>query len=395
MNLTNSPITVAGELNVFLQAYQSALNAGFTSAEAEGIVIAEFTASTLGAQGANLGLTPSDLATFQQQQAAALNRTTKSGDYADATVTAPALVPATIGDPAWVASQNLLVGVTSDPNTVTAQDVKLAAATAANNPALITPLPIALTLTADSLVNINAVGQTAAGPAIDDTLGFVSLHPALGRNELVTIGGDTNLTIGTTATGAVADFTGGLLNINNLTITDTNTAAVTLVGSTAAPSAPFASLDFTVPGDSVDIGYSTNAVAIDATNSGGIIMQAGDANFVTSATVAGSAGDVFKGSTTAGDVFGGSIGNDSFTLQQGGAAETIYTGGGQDTIALFAGHTGLDHVEFYAGFNTSAATLAATGVEIPRDISGSITQGNDAAQLGWWGLATGATETGI
>ncbi len=125
-------------------------------------------------------------------------------------------------------------------------------------------------------------------------------------------------------------------------------------------------------------------------------MQEGDANFVTSATVGGSIGGVFTGSTTAGDVFGGSIGNDTFTLQQGGAPETIYTGGGQDTINLFAGHTASDHVEFYAGFETA---VTPGGVEVPSSfdsgvVAGSITQGTDVVQLGWWGLATGATETG-
>lgn len=96
--------------------------------------------------------------------------------------------------------------------------------------------------------------------------------------------------------------------------------------------------------------------------------------------------------TTAGEVFGASIGNDALTLQQGTAPETIYTGGGQDTITLFAGHTAGDRVKFYAGFNTPGVTPG--GIEIPRDSSGSITQGNDAAVGGWWGIGTGGTETG-
>ncbi len=76
INLTGSPITVTGELPVFQQQYQAlvgavipGLNGGnpLTIAQAEGIVVAEFVASTLGAQGANLGLTPSDLAAFHLQ----------------------------------------------------------------------------------------------------------------------------------------------------------------------------------------------------------------------------------------------------------------------------------------------------------------------------------------
>ncbi len=127
------------------------LNGGnpLTTAQAEGIVAAEFVASTLGAQAANLGLTPSDLAAFQIQQAAANNRSTVSGFYADSATPGSTLVPVTIGDAAWVASQNALVGVTSDPTTVTTQEAKITAAEAVtpNNPALITPIPQALTLT--------------------------------------------------------------------------------------------------------------------------------------------------------------------------------------------------------------------------------------------------------
>ena len=53
-----------------------------------------------------------------------------------------------------------------------------------------------LRLTADFIVNINATGQTAAGPVIVDTLGFVSLTPAVSGNEVVTIGGNTTLHVG-------------------------------------------------------------------------------------------------------------------------------------------------------------------------------------------------------
>ena len=78
---------------------------------------------------------------------------------------------------------------------------------------------------------------------------------------------------------------------------------------------------------------STNAVLIDASKSGGLIMEAGDANFVASATVAGSSGATIIGSATAGNVLGGLIGNDVFTTSKAaGVADTVYTGGGADKV---------------------------------------------------------------
>ena len=83
VNLTGSQITVSGELNAFLAEYNQALADGFTGAQAEGITIASFTASTLGAVAGNLGLTPTDLTAFQTQQQAAINRSNVSGNYAE------------------------------------------------------------------------------------------------------------------------------------------------------------------------------------------------------------------------------------------------------------------------------------------------------------------------
>jgi hypothetical protein len=117
-------------------------------------------------------------------------------------------------------------------------------------------------------------------------------------------------------------------------------------------------------------------------------MDAGDANYTTSATVAGSVGDNIIGSTTAGNFLGGSIGNDVLTANNN-APNTIFTDGGADTVNLGAGHTAVNHIGIYAGFPTPPFL---GGSEIVQ--SGSITQGNDVAQLGWWGLATGATESG-
>jgi hypothetical protein len=88
------------------------------------------------------------------------------------------LVPVTIGDAAWVASQNALNGVTSDPTTVTTQEAKITASEAVtpNNPALITPLPLpgqTFTLTTGvdtvppagtTLGNNNTVNGIGGGP---------------------------------------------------------------------------------------------------------------------------------------------------------------------------------------------------------------------------------------
>ena len=178
------------------------LNGGnpLTTAQAEGIVAAEFVASTLGAQAANLGLTPSDLAAFQIQQAAANNRSTVSGFYADSATPGSTLVPVTIGDPAWVASQNALVGVTSDPTTVTAQEAKITAAEAVtpNNPALITPLPVSLMLTTG--INSPTQGFSTGHGATATTAGAIfQADPAagvLGLNNTLNTGDNLQDTVG-------------------------------------------------------------------------------------------------------------------------------------------------------------------------------------------------------
>ncbi|MGO9233273.1 MAG: hypothetical protein ACLP4V_03990, partial [Methylocella sp.] len=178
------------------------LNGGnpLTTAQAEGIVAAEFVASTLGAQAANLGLTPSDLAAFQIQQAAANNRSTVSGFYADSATPGSTLVPVTIGDPAWVASQNALVGVTSDPTTVTAQEAKITAAEAVtpNNPALITPLPVSLMLTTG--IDSPTQGFSTGHGATATTAGAIfQADPAagvLGLNNTLNTGDNLQDTVG-------------------------------------------------------------------------------------------------------------------------------------------------------------------------------------------------------
>lgn len=245
----------------------------------------------------------------------------------------------------------------------------------------------AVTAVGDEVVTI--ISQGAAG----NTVGTVTLTPSSGGNEQVAIGGNQAITIGSSSGGGVAAVTtGGALIFNHLSLTITDSKAVTLVGATGG-----GPLFEPISGDTAGgsgagdpLTNSTNAQTINATG-GGLIMQAGDANFTTSATVAGSAGDTISGSPTSGNVLGGSIGNDTIVGNTTSTApDTIYTGGGADTITLAAGHTAADHIGLYAGFDTTS--IVPGGTEIPRDVS--ITDDADVPQLGWWGQATGATATG-
>jgi len=246
----------------------------------------------------------------------------------------------------------------------------------------------AVTLTGDEVVTI--ISQGAAG----NTVGTVSLTPSLSGNEQVAIGGNQVITIGSTGAGAVADVTGSALFFNNLTITITDSKAVTLVGATASGGPLFEP----IPGDTASgsgvgnpLSNSTNAVTINAATSGGLIMRAGDANFTASETVAGSTGDLITGATGFSNVLGGSIGNDTITGTTSlTAPDTIYTGGGADTIRLVTGHTAVDRIGLYAGFDTPG--IAGGGTEVPR--FNSITDTADVPQLGWWGQATAGAATG-
>jgi hypothetical protein len=244
----------------------------------------------------------------------------------------------------------------------------------------------ALTITGESVVNISSVGGIA--PVSANAIGFVSLTPVLTLNEVVNISGNTAVTIGTAGTGAIADFnptSPTTLNFNNMTINDTDSAVVTLVGGLA----------FAVPGDTAGgslgnpLNGSTNAEVINAATSGGLIMQAADINYTAALTTAGSVGDVITGSATGGNVLQGSIGNDVISVGNTGTADTISTGGGGDTITLAAGHTATNHIDFFSGFNSA---VVPGGDADPR--FSSITDANDVAQVGWWGLATGGVATG-
>ena len=197
-----------------------------------------------------------------------------------------------------------------------------------------------VTLNGDEVVTLTSVGNN---PTVTNTVGFISLRPTIGGLEDVTIDGTNNLTLGVTGTGAIAaQDAGGALLVNALSITITDPGVVRFHSSVGGA----AVLDLKVPGDPANgsggafpLTNSTNARLIDASASGGLIMEGGDANFVSSATVPGSLGDVLIGSKTGGNVLGGSIGNDIFTSNVSLVADTIFTSGGQDKITLTAGHT--------------------------------------------------------
>jgi hypothetical protein len=248
----------------------------------------------------------------------------------------------------------------------------------------------AVTLFGDEVVTISSVGANT------NTLGVVKLTPTPGGDEKVTIDGNKNITIGVSGTGAIFDVdAAGAFIANNMAITITDTGVVRLHSSSGV-GLPF---DLAIPGDPADgsgslggfpLTISTNARLIDASTSGGLIMEGGDGNYVTALTVAGSLGSVIKGSGTAGNVLGGVIGNDTFTSNNIGVADTIFTGGGADSISLVLGHTASNSLDMYSGFSTFGVTPG--NAEIVR--FASITDFHDVAELGWWGQATGVVATG-
>jgi hypothetical protein len=231
-----------------------------------------------------------------------------------------------------------------------------------------------VTLTGEENVTLLSVGNAGDTNVIGAGATGVGLllTPTLGGAEHVSITGATPLAMGFEF-GAIADVTaGGALIANNLTITDTNTAFVRFAAAFDAAVTP---LKFVPAGNSTQIFFSTNAVVIDASNSGGLGMDGGDANV----------GDTITGSTTAGNFLGGSIGSDAITANNN-AANTIYTNGGGDAILLGAAHPA-NQIGIYVGFPTVSTPGTVELVQ-----NQGITENNDFAQAGWWGLLT--TEAG-
>jgi hypothetical protein len=244
-----------------------------------------------------------------------------------------------------------------------------------------------VTVTGEEVVTVTTQGPAGG----NDAIGFMSLTPTVTGNEHVTIGGTEAVTIGS-GLGAIADINPGstpaALFANNLTVNITDTHAVTLTAATAAG----ALLSADPVGDTPGSGpvNSINAITIDAHLSGGLTMLGGDANFTSSTTAGGSAGDTITGSATAGNLLGGSIGNDTIVgTTNTTASDTVYTAGGADAITLQAGHTAADHVELYGG--NGIATAITPGVLVEGAQAHSIVTAGDIPQLGWWNHGTSAT----
>ena len=146
-------------------------------------------------------------------------------------------------------------------------------------------------------------------------------------------------------------------------------------------------------------------------------MLAGDANFdhVTSAgnVITGAANPVGIniGAVTIGNIIGGSIGNDIITSKSLTLPDYIFTDGGGDKITLAAGHTGADHVAFYAVSNVTFPTdgdivLSSVANAISESFP-PVVQAVNAAQPaaepavfqfvnpGWWGVAAGGSSNDI
>ena len=261
----------------------------------------------------------------------------------------------------------------------------------------------AITVFGDELFTLNAVGSNngiSPSPPTVDITGLITLSPTLAGNEQVTIGGAdlTNVIVGgSTSLGAIADATAGVLNANNMLVTITNTGA-TIFNDDITPGTL---LNFVTDAGANGgifapaISYSTNAVVIDASTSGGLIMLGGDANFNDTITGAANPVGFTIGTVTFGDILIGSLGNDTLTSKSLTLPDFIYTDGGKDTITLATGHTGADHVGFYAA---DGLTVVAAGT-VGASVTGAISEGGVAAfefaNPGWWGIGTGGSSTRI
>jgi hypothetical protein len=125
---------------------------------------------------------------------------------------------------------------------------------------------------------------------------------------------------------------------------------------------------------------STDAIKIDATNSGGLWMAAPDGGNT------GSNGVTIIGSAAHPNYLFGSPGNDPMTGSS--TTDTFITQGGGDVISLLAGHQN-DAIDLYptvgpvlANINPGSDSPGSSGADI-------ITSGADAASGGFWGVVPG------
>ena len=280
----------------------------------------------------------------------------------------------------------------------------LATALAIGVPALPVPVPFSagagflgnVTTFGDNTVTIMAQGQTQGGTVIWDFVNSVDVTPLVAASPMVTLAGNTNLF----AAGVFSlDPTTTFIQMTGLTLIDTDTA-LTVLGDTEFAGLPTAN-------SLSALSYSTSAQVLNASASGGLIMEGGDRAFTFSPTAAGSFGDLITGSATKGNVLNGSIGNDTITGNTTTfLPDTIVTSGGADKITVAAAHTANDVFAFYGGeFNAPFVPVPVNfgpGIDVPADI-GSVVFGAlnaapagkaDTPELGWWAQGTGGTPTG-
>src|SRR5262249_21114639 len=229
-----------------------------------------------------------------------------------------------------------------------------------------------ITVTGDELFTLYTTGGTGAV----DLTGLISLTPTLpGGHQSVSIAGTSTVRIGDSDfLGAIQEVNAGVLIPNDLIISITNTAATYFRGDFAA--VPNPALRFQTDAAANNggvklapfVSYTTNAAVIDASKSGGLIMDASNANFNDNITGASSpvGFDVFGAGFKIGDALLGSLGNDTITSNSMSQPDYITTTNGADTVNLAAGHTGVDHVGFYvaSGLAQSATQFIPDGVGV-------------------------------
>lgn len=146
---------------------------------------------------------------------------------------------------------------------------------------------------------------------------------------------------------------------------------------------------YTVDGISGTNTYSTVIDQSYVTEAGGLVMPVGAPNYTLGETVDASTGALVVGSRFAGNVLGGSIGNDQFIgTDSQYLGDTIYTGGGADKIDLAADRLVGTRIELFAANSTSDLAGVRPG-DVQTAVLGSIVNADDIPQLGWWGQATG------
>jgi hypothetical protein len=194
----------------------------------------------------------------------------------------------------------------------------------------------ALKVFGEETVNL-ASNDPSPGKGTTNTVGNIEFTPTPGAAELLNITGNDSTTTGTIF----------IVGPGTLAINDTNTGVLHIkaVGS-----------------------VSTNATAINASASAGLIMDGADTFF------SGTTGAVITGSATGHNQIIGGHGGDVITGGTGG--DTIWTNGGADTIKL--GTPGAHDDIHISGFPSKW----------------SMTNNFNEAQPGFWGVAPGAT-TGV